>query len=111
MDVPHLLVALVREPRIGASLLGPEGLSEDLLLRQFRPRGAAAASVSAPAPPPSPAPVDPAPPLLADAWIDTAAPVATAPPPTAPATASPAAPTSSDELRLEQGPAPVSSIR
>jgi len=35
LDVPQLLVALVGDPRIGASLLVPEGLSEDLLRRQF----------------------------------------------------------------------------
>ena len=37
LDVPQLLVALVGDPRIGASLLVPEGLSEDLLRRQFCP--------------------------------------------------------------------------
>ncbi|MEA5413069.1 Clp protease N-terminal domain-containing protein, partial [Synechococcus sp. BA-120 BA3] len=37
LDVPHLLLALLAEPRIGASLLVEEGLSEDLLLRQWRP--------------------------------------------------------------------------
>ncbi|WP_094560890.1 ATP-dependent Clp protease ATP-binding subunit [Synechococcus sp. 8F6] len=90
LEVPHLLVALVREPRIGASLLGPEGLSEDLLLRQFRPSGAAAVPVSAP-PPAAPA----APP---DAWIDTATP---APPPAAAPSA---------ELRLEQEPPEPSAL-
>ncbi|MCP9882227.1 AAA family ATPase [Cyanobium sp. Alchichica 3B3-8F6] len=90
LEVPHLLVALVREPRIGASLLGPEGLSEDLLLRQFRPSGAAAAPVSA-LPPVAPA----APP---DAWIDTATP---APPPAAAPSA---------ELRLEQEPLEPSAL-
>ena len=39
IDLPHLLLALLREPRIGASLLAEEGLSEDLLLRQWRPGG------------------------------------------------------------------------
>ena len=101
LEVPHLLVALVREPRIGASLLGPEGLSEDLLLRQFRPSGAAAAPVSAP-PPAAPA----APP---DAWIDTATPATPAPlvPPT-PAPPQAAAP--SAELRLEQEPPEPSAL-
>ncbi|MCP9799154.1 Clp protease N-terminal domain-containing protein, partial [Cyanobium sp. Lug-B] len=42
LDVPHLLLALLVEPRIGASLLVEEGLSEDLLLRQWRPLPAAA---------------------------------------------------------------------
>ena len=42
LDVPHLLLALLEEPRIGAELLGEEGLSEDLLLRQWRPDPAVA---------------------------------------------------------------------
>ena len=89
LDVPQLLVALVGDPRIGASLLVPEGLSEDLLRRQFCP----------------------------DDWIDraplptppTAPPAAppAAPTPTPPATAAgpaagPAAP--APELRLEPEP-------
>jgi ATP-dependent Clp protease ATP-binding subunit ClpA len=37
LDVPHLLIALVNDPRLGARLLAQEGLSEDLLLRQWRP--------------------------------------------------------------------------
>jgi ATP-dependent Clp protease ATP-binding subunit ClpA len=37
IHLPHLLLALVREPRIGASLLAEEGISEDLLERQWRP--------------------------------------------------------------------------
>ena len=37
LDLPHLLLALVEEPRIGATLLAEEGLSEDLLTRQMRP--------------------------------------------------------------------------
>ena len=89
LDVPQLLVALVGDPRIAASLLVPEGLSEDLLRRQFCP----------------------------DDWIDraplptppTAHPAAppAAPTPTPPATAAgpaagPAAP--APELRLEPEP-------
>ena len=42
LDVPHVLLALLVEPRIGASLLVEEGLSEDLLRRQWRPLPAAA---------------------------------------------------------------------
>ena len=76
LDVSHLLVALVRDPRIGASLLAAEGLSEDLLQRQFRPGAPASPAPPAPAPPQAPAP----PP---DAWIDAGpsplAPVAAAP--------------------------------
>ena len=76
LDVSHLLVALVRDPRIGAPLLAAEGLSEDLLQRQFRPGSPASPAPPAPAPPQAPAP----PP---DAWIDAGpsplAPVAAAP--------------------------------
>ena len=76
LDVSHLLVALVRDPRIGARLLAAEGLSEDLLQRQFRPGFPASPAPPAPAPQQAPAP----PP---DAWIDAGpsplAPVAAAP--------------------------------
>jgi ATP-dependent Clp protease ATP-binding subunit ClpA len=77
IDVPHLLLALLDEPRLGAGLLREEGLSEDLLLRQWRP--AEARPVEAPqqeprpvegrsrrsptppeGPPPPPLPVPPA---------------------------------------------------
>ncbi|MEA5423290.1 Clp protease N-terminal domain-containing protein, partial [Synechococcus sp. CCY9202] len=37
LDVPHLLLALLEEPRLGAELLAEQGLSEDLLRRQLRP--------------------------------------------------------------------------
>ena len=78
LDVSHLLVALVRDPRIGAPLLAAEGLSEDLLQRQFRP-GAPTTSPAPPAPAPPQAPAPPP-----DAWIDAGpsplAPVAAAPP-------------------------------
>ncbi|MEA5442998.1 ATP-dependent Clp protease ATP-binding subunit [Cyanobium gracile] len=59
LDVPHVLLALLVDPRIGASLLVEEGLSEDLLLRQWRPLPSAIPSVavSPPAAPPAPAPV------------------------------------------------------
>ncbi len=43
IDIPHLLMALLQEPRLGASLLAEEGLSQDLLLRQWRPAAATAA--------------------------------------------------------------------
>ena len=58
LDVSHLLVALVRDPRIGAPLLVAEGLSEDLLQRQFRP-GAPTTSPAPPAPAPPQAPAPP----------------------------------------------------
>ena len=38
LEVPHLLIALVNDPRLGARLLAQEGLSEDLLVRQWRPQ-------------------------------------------------------------------------
>jgi len=53
LELPHILLALLEEPRIAARLLAEEGLSEDLLLRQWRP----AASVA----PPQPA---------VDGWVD-----------------------------------------
>ncbi|KEF41713.1 MAG: ATPase AAA [Cyanobium sp. CACIAM 14] len=65
LDVPHVLLALLDEPRIGASLLAEQGLSEDLLLRQWRPLPAAPEpapplatppAAVAPAAPASPAP-------------------------------------------------------
>ena len=50
LEVPHLLIALVNDPRLGARLLAQEGLSEDLLLRQWRPEAKqAGAAVAAPA--------------------------------------------------------------
>ena len=82
LDVPQLLVALVGDPRIGASLLVPEGLSEDLLRRQFCP----------------------------DDWIDRP-PIPTSPtaPPAAPPPATPPGPAAgpaapAPELRLEPEP-------
>ena len=39
LDGPHLLLALLDEPRCGASLLAAEGLTEELLLRQLRSAG------------------------------------------------------------------------
>jgi ATP-dependent Clp protease ATP-binding subunit ClpA len=126
LDVSHLLLALLDEPRIAAALLADEGLSEDLLLRQLRP-GAAPQS---PAPePPAPAPAQRPPARRAaaaaapgaDDWIDAGAGPAAAPLTAAPLTASPltaspltapiappAAPprpeAPDDGLRLEQEP-------
>ncbi|MFM7267622.1 MAG: Clp protease N-terminal domain-containing protein, partial [Cyanobium sp.] len=57
LDGPHLLLALLREPRIGGRLLAEEGLSEDLLLRQWRPAGRSVPSPAASA---------------GDDWIDAA---------------------------------------
>ena len=38
LDGPHLLLALLEEPRIGASLLASAGLDAETLLRQWRPQ-------------------------------------------------------------------------
>jgi len=56
LEVPHLLIALVNDRRLGARLLAQEGLSEDLLGRQWRPaaKQAAAAVAVPPAPPARP---------------------------------------------------------
>lgn len=43
IDVPHLLLALLDEPRIGGSLLAAEGLSEERLLRLLRPEAGSGA--------------------------------------------------------------------
>ena len=89
LDVPQLLVALVGDPRIGASLLVPEGLSEDLLRRQFCPDDWIYR-----APLPTPPTVHPAAP--------PAAPTPTPPATAAGPAAGPAAP--APELRLEPEP-------
>ncbi|MEB3200336.1 MAG: AAA family ATPase [Synechococcaceae cyanobacterium] len=67
LDIPHLLLALLEEPRLGASLLAAEGLDADSLRRHGRTAAA----------PPAPAAPEPAP---DDDWIDppAAAPVAPA---------------------------------
>jgi len=49
LDIPHLLVALLDEPRIGAALLQGEGLTEALLLQAVR-RPAQSQSQSQPKP-------------------------------------------------------------
>ena len=97
LDVSHLLVALVRDPRIGASLLAAEGLSEDLLQRQFRPGSPASPAPPAPAPQQAPAP----PP---DAWIDAG------PSPLAPVAAAPLADASLSVAPLEQEPPEPSAL-
>jgi len=76
IEIPHLLLALLNEPRVGGNLLTDEGLSEDLLTRQWRPDGAA----SVPPPPPAAEPSAPGarPPSLRTA---PAGPAPSAPPP------------------------------
>ena len=90
LEVNHLLAALIDEPRIGASLLAGNGLSEDLLRR----RGA----VARPAPPPPPVA---APPEVEADWIDAAPAKPAAQPVAAPQASLQPAPA---ELRLEVEP-------
>ena len=59
IDVPHLLVAALADPRIGAALLAAEGLSEDLLRRQFGPQSADSFLPAAPSQPGPPSPPGP----------------------------------------------------
>ena len=66
LDLPHLLLALLEEPRIGRALLADQGLSEELLLRELRPARPAAAAPE-PRPPAS---------TSTDDWIDAARPEA-----------------------------------
>jgi ATP-dependent Clp protease ATP-binding subunit ClpA len=129
IDLPHLLLALIDEPRLAGGLLADEGLSEDLLLRQWRPAparaaaapvpAAAAPSPAAPAPPPTPSQGRPAPSRTfpppaasppaappaapaarrADDWID-----ADRSPQASAAPGAPAAPAA--ELRLEPADSP-----
>ena len=73
IDVPHLLLALLAEPRIGAALLRDQGVSEERLRRALR----AGAAFTAAEPEPEPA----------GNWIDAAPVAASAPPAVAPPTA------------------------
>jgi ATP-dependent Clp protease ATP-binding subunit ClpA len=86
IDVPHLMLALLDEPRLGASLLAEAGLDEDQLMRQLRrvPARPAPLPERPTAPPERPLPPPDGPP--ADAWIDAGRPQ----PPAAPASAAPA---------------------
>jgi len=114
LDVPHLVIALLDDPRLGASLLAEAGLSEDLLRRQWRP--AAPGAVPAPeaqrreASRPEPRRPEPRPltrssppsqaPSPADVWIDADRGDGGSPSP--PATPVPLpVPPAGEELRLE----------
>ncbi|MFM7675200.1 MAG: AAA family ATPase, partial [Synechococcus sp.] len=76
LDVPHLLLALLEEPRLGASLLAEQGLSEDLLLRQLRLGAGGGAAGGAGAGPADPWRGEPEPPGPASpdrsqgSWVD-----------------------------------------
>ncbi|MFN7228020.1 MAG: ATP-dependent Clp protease ATP-binding subunit [Synechococcaceae cyanobacterium] len=75
LDVPHLLLALTAEPRLGSRLLAEQGLSEDLLIRQMQAGGAGAPAAARPAVPDSTVP---------DSTVaDSTAPESTAPESTA----------------------------
>jgi len=117
LDLPHVLLALLDEPRIGGALLADQGLSEELLLRELRRGPREAAPVAPPAPTASSAaapPLSPPGPAVEDSWID-APPPSGAPTPlpkgrpqgrlgdAAPRPPAPEPP--QPELRLEQEPA------
>ncbi|MFM7455002.1 MAG: ATP-dependent Clp protease ATP-binding subunit [Vulcanococcus sp.] len=103
LDVPHVLLALLEEPRLGGALLADQGLSEELLLRELR-RGPSEPVASPPAAPPLASPPAPA---IEDTWIDAprppAAPAAVSRAAASPRPPAPASPQA--ELRLEQEPA------
>ena len=111
IDIPHLLLALLEEPRIGAALLEDQGLSEERLLRQLRPGSGSGPEPGATS---GPGPAVP----VTDAWIDPpsrplAPPNPIPTPPTSPAQVSPGpvgpagdspATSGQAELRLEAEP-------
>ena len=109
IDVPHLLLALREEPRIGAALLHRQGLTAELLQRALRVGVGSLASEPASTVPLPAAPSGSA----ADAWIDdrSRAPASAAQRPPAPAAevaarvATEVAPeVAADGLRLERDP-------
>jgi ATP-dependent Clp protease ATP-binding subunit ClpB len=70
IDLPHLLLALLDEPRLGASLLAAEGLQEDQLLLRLRSAHAVEQPpAAAPPPPPQPQPQHGG---EGEPWIDAA---------------------------------------
>ncbi|MFM7361473.1 MAG: ATP-dependent Clp protease ATP-binding subunit [Cyanobium sp.] len=101
IEIPHLLLALLEDPRVAGGLLADEGLSDDLLTRQWRPGGITAAPEGVPRAPES----------ISMAPAEPAVPARTAPPTArssqpAPPAAGPAPPPSSRPaaggLRLER---------
>ena len=88
LELPHLLLALLEDPRIAGRLLSEEGLSEDLLLRQWRPAASAA------------------PPPAADGWVDAEPSPRTSAPPAAATAAGGAA-----AARRAEPPSPDTSLR
>jgi ATP-dependent Clp protease ATP-binding subunit ClpB len=100
IEVPHLLLALLVEPRLGAALLVDEGLSDDLLTRQWHPGGRPTAPD---APPPTlaiPQPPSPVPPPSPAPSSTAAFTIPSSPPHPAPA-ATGQAPSPDARLRLE----------
>jgi ATP-dependent Clp protease ATP-binding subunit ClpA len=101
IDVPHLLLALLDEPRIGASLLQRQGLSAEQLTRCLRlgsadQRRAAVAPVATPA-----VAASRSAPALGDAWIDRPPASTSADPPRSAADSAEVDP---EGLRLEREP-------
>ncbi|MFM7236949.1 MAG: Clp protease N-terminal domain-containing protein, partial [Cyanobium sp.] len=101
IEIPHLLLALLEDPRVAGGLLADEGLSDALLTRQWRPGGITAAPEGVPRAPES----------ISMAPAEPAVPARTAPPTArssqpAPPAAGPAPPPSSRPaaggLRLER---------
>ncbi|MCP9850030.1 ATP-dependent Clp protease ATP-binding subunit [Cyanobium sp. Morenito 9A2] len=121
IDGPHLLLALLEEPRLGAELLAAEGLREERLLRQLRPGAPPRPPAISPVPAPGNEAKGPAAPHRPraqqqrsddDDWIDTtpAAPALSrsqpaAPPPLAGPGAIAAPPDGG--LTLERDPSPL----
>jgi ATP-dependent Clp protease ATP-binding subunit ClpA len=81
IDLPHLLLALLDEPRIGGAALAAEGISEEQVRRWLRPATTVGRAPQREQPRESPRPPQPQPRL--DDWVDTAV-VAAAPPASAP---------------------------
>jgi ATP-dependent Clp protease ATP-binding subunit ClpA len=102
LDVPHLLLALLEEPRLGGALLADQGLTEELLLRELRRLPSdpepplAVDSPRATVPPRAPVPPQ-------DSWIDAGRPPTAPRPSPAPQPPCPSEPPAS--LQLEQEPA------
>ncbi|MEX1316696.1 MAG: AAA family ATPase [Synechococcaceae cyanobacterium] len=84
IDLPHLLLALLDDPRLAAAVLAAEGLGEEQLLRCLRPGVSAAEPRQSPEPAPEPRRADSSAVRTApvgagrgDAWIDAPAAAAT----------------------------------
>jgi ATP-dependent Clp protease ATP-binding subunit ClpA len=102
LDVPHVLLALLEEPRLGGALLADQGLTEELLLRELRRLPSDPEPLLAVDPPRATvSPRAPVPPQ--DSWIDAGRPPTAPRPSPAPQPPGPSEPPAS--LQLEQEPA------